>query len=108
MISRKSLVHAQLAHLARQRVAPPSKQSCSILASPTGTGQRSADQHALKLRQRCVEEATRPRIELPLRPVGKELRPVVRGAGILRWTPEVGRNVAGRDLSPGREDGEAT
>ena len=101
------VVHAELAHLAGQRVAAPAQELGGLLLHALGLAQRDPDQDPLHLGYRAIEQPTRTGVELALGPVGERRGPLGRRAvGIGRRTAEIRRDVLDADLAAGRGHGE--
>ena len=59
------VLHAELFHLARQRVAPPAKEFGRVLLESVGFSQRDPDQNALNFWNRLVEQGIYANLALP-------------------------------------------
>src|SRR3989440_3946302 len=69
-------VHAKLLELAGERVAPPTKELGRFLAMALGALERGADENALELRQRFIEERALATHCLPVGPARQRLGPI--------------------------------
>src|SRR6516164_3680072 len=83
----RAAAHAELAQLAGEGVASPAEEPRRVLAMSLGAAQCGADQHALELRLRRIEERRPAVARVALGPVGERGSPV----GFLRC----GRSGAG-------------
>src|SRR5271167_148648 len=71
------VLHAQLLHFARQRIAAPAQQLGGILLEAIGLAQGHTNQYSLHFGQRLIQQSQRSRIQLLLRPMRELGHPVV-------------------------------
>src|SRR5579883_931731 len=82
--------HAELLHLAGQGIATPAEELGGVLLQAIGLAQRHADEDALHLRHRLVEQPMRAGFERLLGPVRQARHPVVRDAVLRTGPAEIG------------------
>src|SRR5580692_3907156 len=92
------VLHAELLHFARERVAAPAEKLRGILLQALGLAQRHADEDALDLGHCLIEEAPRTGIELALGPVREFRHPVVVRRAPHGGAAEIGGDVLGTNL----------